>query len=63
MTVVEKHIRIIAQLEWNRLSMFDGLKSPVFNITDFDIEFDGEDRLTAWIDDAGINDMLKQVKF
>lgn len=58
-SVEEKHILIIAQIEWKRSFENDLISNS--NTTNASVKWDTEDRLVAWIDDAALNDFLNQV--
>lgn len=58
-SVEEKHILIIAQIEWKRSFENDLISNSI--TSNASVKWDSEDRLVAWIDDAALNDFLNQI--
>lgn len=62
-SIAERHAVINAQLEWNETAMFGTRDAFAANGTDIELEWDTDERVAVWIDDAAINEMLDQVVF
>ncbi|KHN86011.1 hypothetical protein Tcan_09501 [Toxocara canis] len=60
-SIAEKHALVSAQLEWNETAMVEDEGTPSANATEFELEWDTDERIAVWIDDTAINEILDQI--